>query len=199
MVAADHSSLTGCYECSRRRIDCDRQEPECFKCLSRALKCSGLGVRYRFNNGIASRGRMVGKSCPVRGDASPVEAESPMLRSLPVDTPNAPRTPPSPSSPTVESGPVSSISPEHSDNGSTATLGFSTETSQASKDSIYDKILASASTYKIPGPDISLTTIEAAADKDRLVLCMPDPQSDMQLDHVGGAARFFLHYCEFPR
>ncbi|VUC30678.1 unnamed protein product [Clonostachys rosea] len=54
--------VKGCYECSQRRVSCDRQEPECGKCISRGLKCSGLDVRYRFNKGVASRGKWVGKT-----------------------------------------------------------------------------------------------------------------------------------------
>ncbi|CAH0056918.1 unnamed protein product [Clonostachys solani] len=52
----------GCYQCSRRRVNCDRAEPQCQKCLSRGLECSGLGVRHRFENGVASRGNWAGKA-----------------------------------------------------------------------------------------------------------------------------------------
>ncbi|KAK2731399.1 hypothetical protein CKAH01_09047 [Colletotrichum kahawae] len=52
----------GCFECSKRRISCDRTEPECEKYLSRGLKCSGLGIRHRFSDGVASRGFWVGKT-----------------------------------------------------------------------------------------------------------------------------------------
>lgn len=45
---ADESGLIGCYQCSRRRIHCDRTEPSCQKCASRGLRCSGLGLRLRF-------------------------------------------------------------------------------------------------------------------------------------------------------
>ncbi|KAH7004349.1 hypothetical protein EDB82DRAFT_471109 [Fusarium venenatum] len=57
--------VRGCYQCSRRRIDCDRQEPECVKCATKGIKCSGLGLRYRFNDGIAARGKFVGKTFPI--------------------------------------------------------------------------------------------------------------------------------------
>ena len=63
--SADPSTLSpGCYECSRRRIDCDRRGPVCLKCERRGLECSGLGVRYRFNDGVASRGKLAGKKVP---------------------------------------------------------------------------------------------------------------------------------------
>ncbi|KAK1530005.1 hypothetical protein CPAR01_12317 [Colletotrichum paranaense] len=54
--------IRGCYECSKRRISCDRAEPECEKCSRKGLKCSGLGVRHRFSDGAASRGFWRGKT-----------------------------------------------------------------------------------------------------------------------------------------
>ncbi|KAH8817330.1 hypothetical protein F5884DRAFT_779084 [Xylogone sp. PMI_703] len=41
----------GCYECSRRRIKCDKTEPECLKCAKKGIQCSGQGIRYRFSTG----------------------------------------------------------------------------------------------------------------------------------------------------
>ncbi|WXC57969.1 hypothetical protein SNK03_003870 [Fusarium graminearum] len=52
----------GCHECSKRRIHCDRTEPSCYKCTSRGLSCSGLGIRHRFNKGVAARGKWAGKT-----------------------------------------------------------------------------------------------------------------------------------------
>ncbi|KAF4470556.1 acriflavine sensitivity control acr-2 [Fusarium albosuccineum] len=52
----------GCHECSKRRIHCDRTEPSCNKCISRGLNCSGLGIRHRFNKGVAARGKWAGKT-----------------------------------------------------------------------------------------------------------------------------------------
>ncbi|GKU09589.1 unnamed protein product, partial [Fusarium langsethiae] len=52
----------GCRECSKRRIHCDRTEPSCYKCTSRGLSCSGLGIRHRFNKGVAARGKWAGKT-----------------------------------------------------------------------------------------------------------------------------------------
>ena len=51
----------GCYECSQRRINCDRGEPACAKCISKGLECSGLGVRYRFSKYAAVRGKWADK------------------------------------------------------------------------------------------------------------------------------------------
>ncbi|KAF4447146.1 Acriflavine sensitivity control protein acr-2 [Fusarium austroafricanum] len=71
--------VRGCYQCSRRRIDCDRREPECGKCSAKGIKCSGLGLRYRFNDGIAARGKFVGKSLPIEDGSAvfPVEQIDP--------------------------------------------------------------------------------------------------------------------------
>lgn len=79
----------GCYQCSRRRIDCDRQHPICQKCKTKGLECSGLGIRYRFNSGLASRGKLVGETIPTRlsyggetdaGRSSPINVKSGSLR-----------------------------------------------------------------------------------------------------------------------
>ncbi|KAI1408026.1 hypothetical protein F5Y13DRAFT_114925 [Hypoxylon sp. FL1857] len=44
----------GCYECSQRRIHCDRGEPSCDKCISKGLECSGIsGQRQKFRNWVA--------------------------------------------------------------------------------------------------------------------------------------------------
>lgn len=39
---------SGCYNCMKRRIVCDKAKPHCGKCHKRGLVCSGYGVRYRF-------------------------------------------------------------------------------------------------------------------------------------------------------
>lgn len=55
---------TGCFQCSRRRIICDRSEPSCGKCIKKGIECSGLG-RIRFAEGVARRGRLKGCVIPV--------------------------------------------------------------------------------------------------------------------------------------
>jgi hypothetical protein len=52
----------GCFQCSRRRVICDRTEPSCLKCAKKGIECSGLG-RIRFAEGVARRGRF--KDCKV--------------------------------------------------------------------------------------------------------------------------------------
>lgn len=71
----------GCYQCSKRRIICDMGEPRCLKCMKRGLECSGNGIRYRFNVGIASRGRLTGLSTPVTDVKRPSRPPSPNEKS----------------------------------------------------------------------------------------------------------------------
>lgn len=43
--------MTGCYECSQRRVNCDRGEPDCAKCVSKGLECSGIdNSKFKFRN-----------------------------------------------------------------------------------------------------------------------------------------------------
>jgi hypothetical protein len=58
-------SSTDCRVCNRRRIKCDRRLPMCAKCEKRGLKCSGYGVILKWDQGIASRGKLKGKSLPI--------------------------------------------------------------------------------------------------------------------------------------
>lgn len=64
----------GCYNCSKRRILCDETEPQCLKCVKKGLECSGQGLRIRFNNGVASRGKLRGLSIPIPPDRPPTDA-----------------------------------------------------------------------------------------------------------------------------
>lgn len=59
----------GCYQCTKRRIICDMTEPRCLKCTNKGLDCSGNGLRYRFNDGIASRGKLRGRTTPMVAQA----------------------------------------------------------------------------------------------------------------------------------
>ena len=52
----------GCFQCSRRRVVCDRTEPSCLKCAKKGIECSGLS-RIRFAEGVARRGRL--KNCRI--------------------------------------------------------------------------------------------------------------------------------------
>ncbi|KAJ5730588.1 uncharacterized protein N7483_005096 [Penicillium malachiteum] len=60
--------VKGCHNCSQRRINCDQGTP-CQKCVKKGLQCSGLGIRYRFNNGVASRGNLAGEKIPVKNSS----------------------------------------------------------------------------------------------------------------------------------
>jgi hypothetical protein len=62
-MAATVKKEQGCFQCSRRRIICDRNEP-CLKCIKKGIECSGLG-RIRFAEGVARRGRLKDRKIPV--------------------------------------------------------------------------------------------------------------------------------------
>ncbi|CAG9978441.1 unnamed protein product, partial [Clonostachys byssicola] len=51
-----------CFECTKRRVRCDRTQPCCCKCRKKGIECSGFGVRHRFARGVASRGKWAGKT-----------------------------------------------------------------------------------------------------------------------------------------
>ncbi|KAF2000974.1 hypothetical protein P154DRAFT_191818 [Amniculicola lignicola CBS 123094] len=51
-----------CHNCRRRRWKCDRSLPVCQKCLSSGTECLGYNKLFVWNNGVASRGKMMGKS-----------------------------------------------------------------------------------------------------------------------------------------
>ncbi|CAI6332751.1 unnamed protein product [Periconia digitata] len=51
-----------CHNCRKRRWKCDRSVPVCHKCLSTGVECLGYGKLFVWNNGVASRGKMMGKS-----------------------------------------------------------------------------------------------------------------------------------------
>ncbi|KAF4972761.1 hypothetical protein FSARC_731 [Fusarium sarcochroum] len=87
--------VKGCYECSQRRLNCDRGVPECQKCITKGVKCSGLGVRHRFSNGVASRGYCVGKTMDTayphmkKKTKPPVPGNKDLPENPPIDDPNA--------------------------------------------------------------------------------------------------------------
>lgn len=56
-----------CRNCNRRRIKCDRSIPTCKKCGLRSLECPGYGLRIRWDQGVASRGKLSGMKIPVLG------------------------------------------------------------------------------------------------------------------------------------
>ncbi|KAH7417381.1 fungal-specific transcription factor domain-containing protein [Cadophora sp. MPI-SDFR-AT-0126] len=59
-----------CRVCNRRRIKCDRSVPCCKKCTSRDLACPGYGVILNWEWGVASRGKLAGKTVPAVQQAS---------------------------------------------------------------------------------------------------------------------------------
>lgn len=54
-----------CHNCRRRRLKCDRDVPACRKCALTGQECLGYGKLFVWNEGVASRGKMMGKTYPV--------------------------------------------------------------------------------------------------------------------------------------
>ncbi|KAB8760604.1 hypothetical protein FH972_026596 [Carpinus fangiana] len=51
-----------CHTCRRRRVVCDRLVPQCLKCTKAGVECLGYGKLVLWNTGVASRGKMMGKT-----------------------------------------------------------------------------------------------------------------------------------------
>lgn len=58
-----------CHNCKRRRLRCDRKLPFCQKCVKKGENCLGYGKLLVWNRGVASRGKMMGKSFHVPNQA----------------------------------------------------------------------------------------------------------------------------------
>ncbi|PLB52528.1 hypothetical protein P170DRAFT_462445 [Aspergillus steynii IBT 23096] len=68
-----------CHSCRRRRLRCDRALPACRKCALTGVECLGYERLILWNKGVASRGKMMGKTFDVsvsqtRETGSPSEA-----------------------------------------------------------------------------------------------------------------------------
>jgi hypothetical protein len=55
-----------CHNCRRRRLKCDRSLPACTKCSRTGQACLGYGKLFLWNQGVASRGKMMGKTFPTQ-------------------------------------------------------------------------------------------------------------------------------------
>ena len=49
-----------CHNCRRQRLKCDRSLPQCHKCIKRGQECLGYQRLFRWEQGVASRGKMAG-------------------------------------------------------------------------------------------------------------------------------------------
>ncbi|KAF2122672.1 fungal-specific transcription factor domain-containing protein [Lophiotrema nucula] len=73
-----------CHNCKKRRWKCDRSLPVCQKCIHAGSECLGYGKLLIWNQGVARRGKMMGKSYEdlavtkkeSHGQASPPRARS---------------------------------------------------------------------------------------------------------------------------
>jgi hypothetical protein len=67
--------LLDCRVCHRRRIKCDRSLPTCKKCAKKNIQCSGYGIALKWDQGVASRGKLAGRSIPLPPESIPVPDE----------------------------------------------------------------------------------------------------------------------------
>ncbi|KAF3918106.1 hypothetical protein ABW21_db0208605 [Orbilia brochopaga] len=84
-----------CKVCNRRRIKCDRALPTCGKCRGRNLECPGYGLVLKWGQGVASRGKLAGKSYPIRNPehaVASISKENTNLATPPKSTNNSPKT-----------------------------------------------------------------------------------------------------------
>lgn len=62
-VSGGELAATPCWTCKRRRLKCDNHLPSCRKCKNAGRKCLGYDARpLVWNKGVASRGKMMGKT-----------------------------------------------------------------------------------------------------------------------------------------
>ena len=61
-AANSRPGLQPCHNCRRKQLKCDRSIPQCLKCTQRGQECLGYQCLFRWEQGVASRGRMAGKT-----------------------------------------------------------------------------------------------------------------------------------------
>lgn len=62
VMTGNQTGATACHNCRRRRLKCDRSLPQCLKCIKTKQECLGYQRLFRWEQGIASRGKMAGKT-----------------------------------------------------------------------------------------------------------------------------------------
>ncbi|KAF1849272.1 uncharacterized protein K460DRAFT_375942 [Cucurbitaria berberidis CBS 394.84] len=87
-----------CHNCRKRRWRCDRSLPSCQKCSSAGTECLGYGKIFVWNQGVASRGKMMGKGYEermrmVRETATEKEAKAHDVPTLIWENENVPKQP----------------------------------------------------------------------------------------------------------
>lgn len=60
MATSGSRSSKACHNCRRQRRKCDQTLPKCLKCVERGQECLGYQRLLRWEQGLASRGKMRG-------------------------------------------------------------------------------------------------------------------------------------------
>ncbi|EEU37233.1 uncharacterized protein NECHADRAFT_37047 [Fusarium vanettenii 77-13-4] len=74
---------TACKGCRRRGRKCDRTLPACLSCRRRGVECEGYITRWP---GVASRGKLAGKSIPVCDSSAKSSKHRPKRGNVPLST-----------------------------------------------------------------------------------------------------------------
>jgi hypothetical protein len=61
-MASFETPTKPCHTCRRKRLRCDRSLPVCNKCNQTGQECLGYQGLFLWNKGVASRGKMMGKT-----------------------------------------------------------------------------------------------------------------------------------------
>ncbi|KAF2093164.1 hypothetical protein NA57DRAFT_19042, partial [Rhizodiscina lignyota] len=54
-----------CFTCRKRKTQCDRRRPYCTQCIDLGKECSGYRTTLTWGVGVASRGKLRGKTLPI--------------------------------------------------------------------------------------------------------------------------------------
>ncbi|KAL2848418.1 fungal-specific transcription factor domain-containing protein [Aspergillus pseudoustus] len=77
-----------CHTCRRRRLRCDEAKPLCQRCSADGIECQGYGNLILWVDGIASRGKMMGKSYNVAQSTPAAARTATASETISSSTPN---------------------------------------------------------------------------------------------------------------
>jgi hypothetical protein len=60
VMAKKSINIVACHNCRRQRLKCDQTLPGCLKCIKRGQECLGYQKLFRWESGMASRGKLAG-------------------------------------------------------------------------------------------------------------------------------------------
>jgi len=199
------TSNIDCYTCRRRRVKCDRQLPLCAKCERTKLECLGYKKPLVWNKGVASRGKMMGKTFPApattkntvavkktpamttTGKTAAQRKKQQQMKAVATVSPTLPNTPVSPVAPPT---PVSIATPR-------------TPAEQETEDDEEDLVAVKSSNCRNSGTAVGSPIMQLSAAMGEvgmlpgeltLILQIP-PSQGSPFGHLNPEARFYMQYC----